>query len=113
MTHNSATSITRDNRRNWRAETIEDLADIGKEVNVITHKVSSGQLITTAQVMENNGVYTSFVMYQDFRKQLAISQPARITANVVTAQHYTALEQLPNLLVEVRTFYAAKVAEPA
>ena len=102
--------VHKDMRGNWKAESNFDLAD-GRSLEITTHKVSSGQLVTTAIVGKNEGAFFSYMMYQDFSKRLSVSKPSRITSKVVDEQQCLAVKQLGDLKVEIAAYYAAKEVE--
>lgn len=106
------TSAYKDMRGNWRASNSIQLED-DRKLKISTHKVSGGQLVTSAQVGKQDGNFFCFTMYQDFTDRLITSVPARVTSKVVEAQHAEAMKMVPSLMKSVADFYAIKVAEPA
>lgn len=106
------TTVYKDMRGNWQAKDTVPL-ECGRLLKISTHKVSSGQLVTSAQVGKQDGVFFCYMMYQDFSERLLYSAPARVTSKVVEAQHAEAMAMVPSLIKSVADFYAAKVAEPA
>lgn len=96
----------KDMRGNWRAETKIDLED-SMILQVLTHKVYSGALVTSAKIHKQEGAFLVHAMYSDFHKCLK-STKTRVTSKAVAEQHGEALRQVEQLKEEVKQFYAKK-----
>lgn len=105
------TTLHKDCRGNWTAEDNIALPD-GRQLRLSTHKVCSGNLVTTATVGRLEGGFFSYTMYQDFSKRLATAA-ARCTAKVVATQHEAVLANIESLKQEIAAFYSAKVEQTA
>lgn len=92
QTDQQQTSIYR-GYHGWTAETLLPWRD-QLRLNFITMRRSSGQLTTTVRVERVSGDVASFVVFQDFYRQIIAEQPARVTERAVADQHRRALTQL-------------------
>ena len=104
------TLIRKDIRGNWKAESKFNLPN-GRSLEISTHKVSSGQLITSAIVGKDEGAFFSYVMYQDLSERMVYSAPTKCTGKKVEEQHNHALTLVEDLKTKIAAFYASKEVE--
>jgi len=102
------TIVSKDCRNNWRAEDTYDLGN-SQQLNISTHKVFSGELVTTATVGKVDGGFVSHMMYQDFNKCVNRTKD-RCTQKNVEAQHAIAVGMLDYLKEAVKLHYQTVVA---
>jgi hypothetical protein len=98
------TTICKDVRGAWRAEDNLDLA-ASKVLQISTHKVSNGAIVTRASVSTRDGAFLSHMVYRDFSQCIKISKD-RCTAKNVNAQHEAAMAKLPEIQEAVTAWYA-------
>ena len=81
-------------------------------LEMMTTKDLRGRLYSSVQaaVLSPDGSF-EFVMSQDYRQTLETTNPPRVTAKVIDAQHARALARVPELVAEVEAFYAPKSLE--
>ena len=84
----------------WQAETKIDLAD--RQIRILTMKRYSGNLTTTVTVGKNEDGMFSYMLYQDFSKQL-LSTKCRVTEKAVKEQHSQI--NIDSIVAEVKEFY--------
>ena len=104
------TTVYKDARNNWAAEDEISLPN-GQQLRISTHKVYSGNLVTTATVGRLEDGFFSYVMFQDFSKRVITQKPAKCTGRIVEGQHATALADIETLKQEITDFYS--VPQPA
>ena len=96
----------------WTSETTCTLKN-GMELEITTLKRSSGKVVTYAQAMKikDEGGWTSrsFMMFQDFNKQVMVHDVKRATDKTVSEAHAKALENVQALIDEANEFYAKEV----
>lgn len=98
-------SIVRKNMRgHWEAK---DEIELGADrvLVVSTHKVSSGQLVTTATVHKHDGGFLSHMMFSDFSQRM-MTADVRCSEKTVTAQHIECMMKLDELKSAVTAWYA-------
>lgn len=98
------TIVQKSIRGTWEAVDEIELGS-GRVLKVSTHKVSSGDIITTATVLKREGGFLSHMMFQDFSQRLLVSA-VRCTEKNVTAHHATALMQLGTVRQAIDAHYA-------
>ena len=98
------TTICKDVRGNWRAEYNLDLA-AAKVLQISTHKVNDGSIVTRASVSTRDGAFLSHMVYRDFSQCIKTSMD-RCTAKNVNAQHEAAMAKLPEIQEAVTAWYA-------
>ena len=98
------TTQSKDCRGNWRAEDMIPLEG-GRTVEIVTHKVYSGALLTTAQAGVDDGSMFTYTMYEDYRKDMIAKYYPRITAKIVAEQHAAALKQLETIKAAIAAHY--------
>lgn len=101
------TRLSKDVRGNWSAVSsfpVEGRPNL--TLNVRTIKVFSGSLVTEASVTVKDDVFgfSSYRVYLDFDKRLALSRD-RCTQGNVSRQHEDALSGLDTLKREVEAHY--------
>lgn len=89
--------------RGWQVETCFPLPD-GRELSFSTSKRRSGSLCTTASVSKRDGLGRTFVMFQDYMRNLR-HENVRCTAKTVQAQHLDALKDKDIVMAEVKAQY--------
>lgn len=100
------TKISR-GREGYEARSEVDLASFGlpgQTLQIGTHKVSSGFLVTTVAVVKIERGMVSFMMYGDYRVT-AKRAKVRVTEKAVAAQHAEVLAVLPQYLNDAVNFY--------
>lgn len=99
----------KDIRDGWASETIIDMGVKTEEgdmqIAITTMKRYSGKLVTIASVRFATPMGFTFIMFQDYQKTLASVKVARVNAAACEAAQKAALEQLPEVLAEVRKQY--------
>lgn len=90
-------------RSGWQMETCFTLPD-GRELSFSTRKRHDGSLCTTASVNKRDGMYRTFVMFQDYTKTIR-REKVRCTDKTVQAQHLDALEVKDIVMAEVKAHY--------
>ena len=100
-------TTVRKGRDGWAAESRVDLGN-GRVLTVKTSKGAYGGLTTWASVSVRDGDFLSHRLYQDFSKGIITSNPSRVTAKVVEAQH--ALINLDEVLAMVEQHYSKEIA---
>ena len=85
----------------WTAESEVTVGD--RIVKITTMKRSNGLLATTATAGKKDGMFFTFMMFQDFTKTL-LQEKARCTEKSVRLQH--SLIDTAALAAEVEAFYA-------
>lgn len=90
-------------RSGWQVETYFPLPD-GRELSFSTHKRHDGTLCTTASVSKRDGLYRTFVMFQDYMKTIR-REKVRCTDKTVQAQHLDALKDKDAIMAEVKAQY--------
>jgi hypothetical protein len=99
------TTIEKDCRGNWRAESQFELSN-NRVLQFITNKVHTGSIVTRASVLTREGKCLSHMVYQDFSKCMSTSND-RCTAKNVTALHTKAMEQIDEVYAAVAAHYEA------
>ena len=90
-------------RSGWQVETCFPLPD-GRELSFSTSKRHDGSLCTTASVSKCDGVYRTFVVFQDYMKTIR-REKVRCTDKTVQAQHLDALKDKDIVMAEVKAQY--------
>ena len=90
-------------RSGWQVETCFPLPD-GRELSFSTHKRHDGTLCTTASVSKRDGLFRTFVMFQDYMKTIR-REKVRCTVSSVRAQHLDALKDKDIVMAEVKAQY--------
>jgi hypothetical protein len=85
----------------WSAESEVKVGE--RLVRITTMKRSNGMLATMATAGKQEGLFFSFMVFQDFNKVL-LQEKARCTEKAVAAQH--SLVDLAALTADVEAFYA-------
>lgn len=75
-------TLRKDARGNWRASQRVDLGN-QRVLNIVTVKVASGMLVTTATVAKVEGDFETHAMYQDFAVYLDASKLRCTKSNVL------------------------------
>jgi hypothetical protein len=101
------TTIRKDLHGGWRAEDIYPLPN-DRELHVVTHRVSSGSLVTSANVHLRENGFLTHRMYQDYSRRIFAVKYPRVTKNVVLEQHEDALKEVPGILSEVAVAYRSE-----
>ncbi len=101
------TIVQKSIRGSWEA--VDEL-EIGSDrvLKVSTHKVSSGDIVTTATVLKRDNGFLSHMMFRDYSKRLLVSA-VRCTEKNVTAHHATALMQLGTVRQAIDLHYAKEI----
>ena len=87
----------------WQMETCFPLPD-GRELVFRTSKRHDGCLCTTARVSKCDGMFRTFVMFQDYLKTLRCKH-TRCTEKNVQAQHLDVLQYKDSIMAEVQAHY--------
>lgn len=103
------TLVRKDHRGAWRADDAYDLGN-NKQLSITTHKVCSGNLVTTATVGTVDGAFVSHMMFQDFSKCIKMTTD-RCTQKNVETQHKIATDMLDYIKESVRIHYAVNSEE--
>ena len=90
-------------RSGWQVETCFPLPD-GRELSFGTSKRHDGTLCTTASVSKRDGLFRTFVMFQDYMKTIR-REKVRCTDKTVQAQHLDALKDKDIVMAEVKAQY--------
>ena len=90
-------------RSGWQAETCFPLPD-DRELSFSTSKRPDGSLCTTARVSKRDGVFRTFVVFQDYMKTIR-REKVRCTDKTVQAQHLDALKDKDIVMSEVKAQY--------
>ena len=90
-------------RNGWQVRTCFPLPD-GRELSFSTSKRHDGLLCTTASVSKRDGMFRTFVMFQDYMKTI-LREKVRCTAKTVQAQHLDALKYKDIVMAEVKAQY--------
>ena len=78
----------------------------GYLLKIETSKIN-GSLVSIAAVGSLDGPFFTMKLHNDFRKRI-VTNISRCTEKNVAALHANTLEYLPELLEEIKSFYAAK-----
>lgn len=100
-------TFVRKGRDGWEAKS-EIQLDNDRVLSIKTSKGAYGGLTTWAGVSVRDGNFLTHIMYQDFSKTIIKSNPSRVTAKVVEAQH--ALINLDEVLAMVEQHYSKETA---
>lgn len=100
------TKVCRDLHGSWKAETYINL-EPGAGIRLITRKVVSGVLVTTATRVTTNDGVISYAMFRDYH-EIIKAERVRVTSNAVKAQHDAALAQMDDIKSKCAAFYANK-----
>jgi len=98
-------------RSGWQVETCFALPG-GRELSFRTGKRHDGLLCTTASVSKHDGMFRTFVMYQDYMKTLR-GERVRCTEKNVQAQHLDVLKYKDSIMAEVQAHYYPEGEEHA
>lgn len=90
-------------RNGWQMETCFTLPG-GRELSFRTSKRHDGFLCTTASVCKSDGMFRTFVMFQDYMKTLR-GERVRCTEKNVQAQHLDVLKYKDSIMAEVKAQY--------
>ena len=90
-------------RSGWQVETCFPLPD-GRELSFSTRKRHDGSVCTTASVGKRDGLFRTFVMFQDYMKTIR-REKVRCTDKTVQAQHLDALKDKDIVMAEVKAQY--------
>lgn len=90
-------------RNGWQMETCFTLPG-GRELSFRTSKRTDGLLCTTASVSKCDGMFRTFVMFQDYMKTLRVER-VRCTEKNVQAQHLDVLKCKDSIMAEVQAQY--------
>lgn len=105
---NYQTSVSKSSHYGWKAETSIPLGN-NRYIELTTMKRGNGGIQTVAICCKVENGMSSYVLYQDFYKiVLPGSTGLRSTEKNVKAQHAVALLAAPQLIEEVKAYYAAK-----
>jgi hypothetical protein len=80
------TTITKDLRNTWKAETKEMITP-ELQLTMTTRKMSDGYLVTAAHVSKLEGNFLRHALYEDMNQRICSTKPKRVTSKVVEAQH--------------------------
>ena len=100
-------TLVRKGHNGWVAKS-EIQLDNNRVLSIETSKGYYGGLRTWASVAVRDGDFLSHRLYQDFSKGIITSNPSRVTAKVVEAQH--ALINLDEVLAMVEQHYSKEIA---
>lgn len=100
-------TLVRKGHNGWRAKS-EIQLDNNRVLSIETSKGSYGGLTTWASVSVRDGDFLSHRLFQDFSKNIIKTNPSRVTAKVVEAQH--ALINLDEVLAMVEQHYSKETA---
>ena len=100
-------TLVRKGRDGWEAKS-EIQLDNDRVLSIRTSKGSYGGLTTWASVSVRDGDFLSHRLFQDFSKNIIKTNPSRVTAKVVEAQH--ALINLDEVLAMVEQHYSKEIA---
>lgn len=103
------TTIRKDTRGNWKAETNVEMPD-SRRLKVSTYKTDSGVVVTHATVSKVEKNWETHVMYEDFSRRLDASRYPRVTSKVIEAQH--SKHDINAIIAEVLAFYEPKKSVP-
>lgn len=108
-------AVCRNHYGDWQQSTTIPMAN-NRELEILTMKRSSGNLLTTASVAiinpSSNGFSSkTFEPFGDMNETLIKNRPSRVTSKVVEAQH--AQVDLPEVYAKAIAFYEAKDAKDA
>lgn len=78
----------------------------GKAVVILTMKRYGGALTTSAQVVEVKNDFMTFAMFGDYRENLIVNRAPRVTEKAVKEQQATALQMVPQVIANAKTYYA-------
>ncbi len=98
------TKVYKDMRSQWTALTYIPLVGM-HHLRVATHKVSGGEVVTTASAVKIENGFETHMLYGDFSKRLE-RHKMRCTENNVINQHLSALEKAVELVETVSAQYA-------
>ena len=90
-------------RNGWQMETCFALPG-DRELSFLTSKRHDGFLCTTASVSKRDGMFRTFVMFQDYMKTIR-REKVRCTEKTVQAQHLDALKDKDAIMAEVKAQY--------
>jgi hypothetical protein len=92
----------------WQAENQIEAPELGagKIIVVLTMKRYGGALTTSAQVAEVKDGFMSFAMFGDYRENLIVNRAPRVTEKAVKEQQATALQMIPQVIANAKTYYA-------
>ena len=100
------TTVRKGVRGTWEAEDSIDLVAL-RVLKIHTHKVSGGQLVTTATVHTKDNGFLSHMMYADFSHAITVSKD-RCTEGNVTAQHAAAMAGINQIHSAITAHYVKK-----
>lgn len=103
------TVVKKSIRGTWEAQ---DHIDLGNDrvLRINTHKVSDGNIVTTATVSIREGKFLSHRMFTDFSQRM-MTAAIRCSEKNVATQHAEAMTKLPELKEAVVAWYD-KLKEP-
>jgi len=90
----------------WSAETIVKFEN-NREMRISTHKTSSGQIVSSANVGINENGGWLWAPFSDFGKRLLVTK-GKATEKYVTNQHNEAIKDLDTLIAQARAFYKSE-----
>ena len=102
------TIVQKSIRGTWAAD---DKIELGNDqvLQVSTHKVSCGDLVTSATVSKRDGGFLSHRMFTDFSQRI-MTRAVRCSEKNVAEQHAEAMTKLAELKEAIAAFYAKEVA---
>jgi hypothetical protein len=101
------TTVTKNHYGDWCAES-EFPLEGNRVIQFTTVKRSNKKLETTAKVVEIDGNFYKYVMFQDFSQRVSSAALNRITEKAVREQHHAALMQFESVKQAAIQHYAAK-----
>jgi hypothetical protein len=92
----------------WEARNTIPIPELGenKAVVILTMKRYGGALTTSAQVATVEGYRFTFEMFGDYRENLIVNRAPRVTEKAVKEQQATALQMIPQVIANAKTYYA-------
>lgn len=106
------TFIKKDIRKNWSATSTAELGD-GLFLRLATHKVSNGNLVTSASCHRVEGNFEVHKMFVDYSERLESTRYPRTTSAVVEAQHARHVANVEVVKAKALAHYATKSADVA
>lgn len=94
-----STTIYKDIRNNWHAETHIPLEGI-QQLRISTWKTDSGDLQSFASVCKVENGYVTHMIHQDYSRRVIVNR-VRCTEKAVREQHKQAIALLPKILEDI------------
>lgn len=100
------TRVQKGMRGTWEAKDSIELGN-NRVLQVSTHKVSDGSLVTSATVHLRDGAFLSHRMFTDFSQRM-MTAAIRCSEKNVTEQHAQCMVKLAELKEAITVWYIAK-----